>query len=386
MLKVKIIITNGHRNLKTCSFRAINEARYLQQKGYDVELIVLQNKEIGAGVISNEIEGISAKHYICRSEKLNRALDANKFIKKFKLFIYFVWYMKFTLWMKKYIKSTGADYLQCHNLTSVVAGWIAKHRSVLIFVMRENYEGQVGVTNKFKKLGIKRVNAFMQNKSNWLIHVTPQQINNTAERNKHKVIYIPNYSSVDRYTDIEKTISKQLRINYIGSVRDYKSLKMLMDSCRELDGIEIGIHGLGEEYLKLKKLENEYKNVHLTGYYDYKSETAKLYQNTDIIFCVYNIEIPNWKESRPIKFYESMLTLTPVISCYEMSLSELILEYDVGFLFHYNKEDELKNLLNNLIKNPDEIKAKKENIKKIKNKFTWESAVKGLDIIYKDFE
>ncbi len=379
---VKIIITNGHRNLNSCSFRALNEAKYLQTKGYDVELIILQNKEIGKKIVSNKIDGIYTKHYICRSKQMNQALEKNNLIRNFKVLVYFMWFIKFSVWLRKYIKNTKTDFLQCHNLTSVVAGWIARNQSKLIFVMRENYEDQAGITNKFKRFFIKNINEFMQNKSNWLIHVTPQQINKTTYQNKHKVIYIPNYSSVDQYMHIEKTFSNQLRINYIGSVRDYKSLKMLMDAGHHLEGIQIGIHGLGEEYLKLKNEETVYKNVEITGYYDYKSETEKLYQNTDIIYCVYNIEIQNWRESRPIKFYESMLTITPVISCYEMSVSELIIKYDVGFLFHYDNLDELRELVSTLVKNPEIIEEKKKNITKIKDNFTWESVVKRLDIIY----
>ena len=379
---VKIIVTNGHRSLNTCSFRVLNEAKYLQTRGYDTEIIILQNKEIGKKIISNKIDGICIKHYICRSKQMNQALEKNSLIRNFKVLIYFMWFMQFSVWLRKYGKNTKVDFWQCHNLTSVVAGWIARNRSKLIFVMRENYEDQAGITNKFKRFFIKNINEFMQNKSNWLIHVTPQQINKTTHQNKHKVIYIPNYSSIGQYTHIEKSFSDYLRINYIGSVRDYKSLKMLMNASKDMEGIQIGIHGLGEAYLKLKSEESLYENTKITGYYDYKSETEKLYQNTDVIFCVYDIAIQNWRESRPIKFYESMLTITPFISCYEMSVSELIIKYDVGFLFHYDNLDELKELVSALVENPEILEEKKKNIAKIRDNFTWESVVKRFDIIY----
>lgn len=385
MPEIKIIITNGHRDIKNCAFRAINEAKYLKEKGFDTELIILQNKEIGREVISNTIEGINAKHFICRSKKADDLLRSNKIAKKFKAFLFLKWYIEFILWMKKYFKKEGADYLQCHNLTSVFAGWLSKTKdSLLIFVIRENYEAQIGVGNGLKRVLIKKLNAFMQNKSDWLIHVTEKQIERTAKKNKNKVICIPNYSSIKQYLNIEKTKSNILRINYIGSVRDFKSIKMLMDACKDLDNVCVGIHGMGEAYEKLKKIENDYPNVQITGYYDYRTETEKLYQNTDIIYCAYDIDIQNWKTSRPIKFYESMLTETPVISCNEMTISDLINGFDVGFLFHYKESDSLKNLIQHIINNPERIAEKVNNIKKIKNKFTWENVVKEHDKIYGD--
>lgn len=381
MSKVKIIITNGHRDLNSCAFRAVNEARYIKEKGFDTELIILQNKETGRKVISNSIDGIEAKHFICRSEKADRLLSSNKIAKKFRTFIYLKWYIEFVLWMRKYFKNEGADYLQCHNLTSVLAGFMASKKSVLIFVMRENYEFQAGVKG-IKKIAIKKINSIMQNKSDWLVHVTKDQLKLTAQKNKTKVLLIPNYSSEKQYTNIEKTNFDKLRINYIGSARDYDSIKMLMDACKDMDDVCIRIAGMGEAYEKLKKIEHNYFNVQITGYYDYKTETERLYQNTDIIYCAYNIDIKNWKESRPIKFYEAMITQTPVISCYEMNLSELILKYDIGFLFHYKNPQSLKNLIRHIADNPREIEKKAANIKKIKNQFTWEHAVKLLDEIY----
>jgi len=76
------------------------------------------------------------------------------------------------------------------------------------------------------------------------------------------------------------------------------------------------------------------------------------------------------------------LTITPVISCYEMSVSELIIKYDVGFLFHYDNLDELKELVSALVENPEILEEKKKNIAKIRDNFTWESVVKRFDIIY----
>lgn len=164
-----------------------------------------------------------------------------------------------------------------HNIEMAVAMILAgKREDVKVFVMRELYEGQI--TNKLKSKCVYELSKFVQNRCDHLIHVVPYQREVTTKRNLEKIIYIPNYPERKNYEGIEKTQSDKLRIRYIGCVRDEKSLKMLMDAAKDIEDVEIGIHGEGEAHQYLKSIENRYSNVQVTGYYDYYKETRELLQ------------------------------------------------------------------------------------------------------------
>ena len=254
-----------------------------------------------------------------------------------------------------------------------------KRLNHVVFVMRELYEGQV--TNRIKSRIIRAVSRWAQNRSDFLVQVVPAQASTTEEKNKHKILYIPNYPLASNYKDIEFVAAKELRVNYIGSVRDKKSLIMLMEAAKGIEGLKIGIHGMGEAYSALKKLEDQYENVEITGYYDYKRDTRRLFANTDIVYCAYNTEVPNWRNAYPIKLYESVEAGIPVLLCSGMAPEDFVKENDCGFVFEYNVKS-LRDLLIHLVENREEVEEKKINIKKLKGKYTWENVVHQYDALF----
>ena len=165
-----------------------------------------------------------------------------------------------------------------------------------------------------------------------------------------------------------------IRINYIGSVRDMKSLKMLMDASQGLKGIKIGIHGMGEAYEKLKSIEGSYENVEITGYYNYAKDTEKLFADTDIIYCAYNIEVPNWRAAYPIKLYEAIATGIPVILCRGMAPEKFVISNDCGFLFDYNVES-LRQLLSEITDKKELLLLKQKGVQNLKGQYTWNKVV-----------
>ncbi len=382
--KVKIVVLSPYEDLSSCEHRPVQEAEYFSKKGCNVEILVMQRKAKGKGIIENQIQGISAKHFLCKTDKMEKLLNDNFFFRKMKPIIYFKWFLQFIRFLSQECKNEKNTFLVAHNLEMAVASCIAnrKRENHVVFVMRELYEGQV--TNRIKSRIIRTVSRWAQNRSDFLVHVGPVQISVTQKKNKHKILYIPNYPVAENYKNIEFTDSKELRVNYIGSVRDKKSLTMLMDAAKDIAGLKIGIHGMGEAYPALKELESQYENVEITGYYDYKKDTRRLFANTDIVYCAYNIEILNWKKAYPIKFYESMEAGLPVMICKGMAPEDLVKENGCGFVFEYNVAS-LHNLLLYLVNNREEVEKKKLNIKKLKGKYTWENVVHRYDALF-DFE
>lgn len=378
--KVKLIVLGPYEDIHSCEHRPMQEAKFFREKGKDVEILIMQRKILGKGVVRNRIEGIPAKHFLCKTERIERLLKNSKIASKCRAIFYVFWFLKFIVWLRQELKKSQGCCLVAHNLEMAFAACMVnqKKKFSVVFVMREVYEGQV--TNPIKKILIEKISKLVQNRSDYLVQVVPAQFEMTMKKNRKKILYIPNYPEAVNYADIKPVESDKIRINYIGSVRDVKSLKMLMDAAIGLEKIEIGIHGMGEAYQELKEIEKEYNNVKITGYYDYQTETKKLFSNTDIVYCAYNIQIPNWKVAYPIKLYESIETGIPVLLCRGMAPEKFVRENDCGYLFDYNVES-LRSLLIDIQNDRESLKRKKASTDKLKGRYTWDKVVKEYNKI-----
>lgn len=377
MKKVKLIVMNPFEDLKSYEHRPRQEAQYFKKKGYDVETIVLQRKVLGNGIHNNYIDGIPVKHFLCKTKKMNYFLKNNRWIQRLKPVIYGTWFLKYILWLRKELRKEGETCLIAHNIEMAVAMLFAsKKNDIKVFVMRELYEGQV--TNKVKSKFIHLISQIVQNRSDYLIHVVPYQKEVTTKKNLSKIIYIPNYPERKNYEGIEKLQSDKLRINYIGCVRDEKSLKMLMDAVKGMDDVEVGIHGEGEAHQYLKSIEKQYQNVQVTGYYDYYKDTRKLFAKTDIIYCAYDLAVGNWRIAYPIKMYEAIATNIPVMLCRGMAPEKFVLENGFGFVFDYCVE-ELRNCIQEIRENKKLLMEKIQNMENSNKQYFWENVVENYE-------
>lgn len=378
MDKIRLVVLNPYDSLQNYEHRPMQEAKYFQEQGKDVEVLMLQRKVLGKGTVENTIEGIPIKHFLCKSFRMSRLLNENKVVQMFRPIIYANWFFKFVVWLRKQLRAEEKICLIAHNLEMAFAACLTNRNKKIsvVFVMRELYEGQT--TNKLKGKLLQKVSRWIQNRSDTLVQVVPAQRNLTQEKNREKILYIPNYPEAANYLNITHIKSDKLRINYIGSVRDAKSLKMLMDAAEGLKNIQIGIHGMGQAYEELKKLEERYENVDITGYYDYQTMTEKLFSNTDILYCAYNIEVPNWRIAYPIKLYESIEAGIPVLLCRGMAPEGFVKENDCGYIFDYNVES-LRNTLISIQKDKDTLDRKRERVRRLKGMYTWDKVVREYD-------
>lgn len=381
MNKIRLIILNPYDSLEVYEHRPMQEAKYFYDQGKDVEVLALQRKVVGKGTVENTIEGIPVKHFLCKSSRMNLLVNENKAVQVFRPIIYANWFLKFVVWLRKQLREEGEKEKICliaHNLEMAFAACLINRNKKfsVVFVMRELYEGQT--RNKLKGKLLQKVSRWIQNRSDTLVQVVPAQRGLTQEKNREKILYIPNYPEAANYSNIAHTKSDKLRINYIGSVRDAKSLKMLMDAAEGLKDIQIGIHGMGQAYEELKKLEARYDNVNITGYYDYQTMTEELFSNTDILYCAYNIEVSNWRIAYPIKLYESIEAGVPVLLCRGMAPEGLVKENDCGYIFDYNVES-LRNTLISIQKDKDTLDRKRERVRRLKGMYTWDKVVREYD-------
>ncbi|MBZ2174080.1 glycosyltransferase [Schnuerera sp. xch1] len=363
MKKVKMILTNRFDP----DVRVYKEAKYLVNEGFDVEILCWDRENEYKDKEIEVIDGIKIKRFFPYA----KYGTGFKQLKSFKRFI---------SECKEYLKDKDYQFLHCHDLDGIITGYLAKkNNSKLIFDMHEFYE----VNGKKQKIRyiVRGIVNFFQNKSDYIIHVNEMQKNPISEKNKKKLVYLPNYPENGNYISSERTKSDKLRISYIGAVRQYNELKNLMDVCNEMNDVEVFIHGAGVAYKKLKDIEDNYNNVYVTGRYDF-TQSAKLYSETDVLYALYPTSSIQYRTSYPVKFFEAIITKTPIIVNKETVLEDFINKHNIGFAVDGSNIEEIKKTIDYINNNRHILDEKMNNLENIQYDYSWEEVVKNLDEVY----
>ena len=216
---VYMILTNGFDP----DVRVYKEAKYLVEKGFNVTILCWDRKCAYQDRVQEELEGIKIKRFLIPSvpgSGLKQIIPYFKFMRK----------------IKEYLKDKEYTYLHCHDFDGILVGLNTKKRKEkkIVFDMHEIYTHYAYAKNFMFKFVFHDV----LKRCNYIIYVNAEQIKGIE--NKEKLIYLPNYPIAEDYLPIEKNRSSKIRVNYIGALRDYKSLKALSNV--KSDKIEIGLY------------------------------------------------------------------------------------------------------------------------------------------------
>ncbi len=363
--------------------RVYKEAKYLVDNHINVEIVCLDKKNKYKDKEFENYNGINIKRMFCRTEHTTKLIEKYVLIRKLKQIIYFWWLLKFIFKVKKYLKNKEFQILHCHDLLMAFIGCIFFRDKEIVFDMHEYYGNS---KSKLSNFIIRKMVSYTQNRANWIIYVNEFQKKGCKNKNLEKFVEIPNYPERKNFQNINKIPSDQLRISYIGKVRDFSSLSKLIDCNINDNLIKIAIYGDGSEFDKLLEFaKKKGKEWIMKGHYDGVEDTERIYNNTDILYAVYDINCNNslnWKNAMPIKSYEAIITLTPMIANKDTALGSFIEENNIGFTIDITKEKELEELLEKIMSNPVLLEEKIENMKKIQYMYTWDNIIKNINKIY----
>ena len=363
--KVYMILTNGFDP----DVRVYKEAKYLVEKEYDVEILCWDRKCEYKEKTEEIIDGIKIKrfHILSQPGTGMKQLGA---------------YLKFMINISKYLKKEKCFYLHCHDLDGAIVGYITstfKPKVKFVFDMHELYTTEEFSYGKFKII-IKVLINQIYKRSYKIIYVNEEQVLTISNKNKNKLIYLPNYPEICNYMPIEKEKNNKCRINYVGAIRDYDSLKALIDLGKKQIEYSIGLYGTGTAYGQIKEMRLP-PNIMLYGQYNGITDIAEIYRKTDILFCSYNPNNYNWKIAYPVKFFESIITMTPIIVSEGTKVAEFVKDNKIGEAVRYGDSKSICAAIERIEKRYEEYV---KNIRKISDMYKWEKIVDRLSSVYKE--
>ncbi|SFD26479.1 glycosyltransferase [Clostridium uliginosum] len=364
MSNIYIILPNGFDP----DLRTFKEAKYLVSKNHKVTIVCWDRDNKYKDRENEVVEGIEIKRFYPKSE----------YGTGFKQIIPLV---KFIFECKKYFKKVKENYYcHCADLEGMITGFLCCYgkRCKLVFDMREYYE--TGVWAKIKRVS-KFLVRFFQDKCYKVIYLNDLQKSIVRQRNMKKLVYLPNYPEKQKFINTNKTKNDKIRVSYIGYVRHEKQLLGLMEAAHQFNNIYVYIYGSGVLYNKMLEYSKEYENCSVMGQFDH-NYVVGIYNKTDLLFCVYDIKDINDKNAYPTKFFEGIVTKTPILVADNSVVADFCNQHNIGFAVSTDYKESLIKIFKQISEDKSILEKMAKNEEVMSKEYLWENVVGNLDNIY----
>lgn len=362
--KITMLLTNEYNP----DVRVYKEATYLVSKGWEITILCWNRNP------SNNLPGeeTNAGIHIVRFPIPSRAGSGMRQLPAF---------LRYIKICKKYLKTHPCDFLHCHDIDGAITGYLArKNKTPMVFDMHEFYEHG----NRIVSCAWRKLTLFLLGKSKAAVTVGKQYLSLPYTKACSKIYLLPNYPDKNIIEALPKRESSVFRVCYNGAVRyQIPEFTALFEAMKDLPDVRVDINGGGTDLPILKELEHKYVNVHINGYFDGSKELSRLYADTDVLFCGYNVAIPNHKsECEPVKFYEAIFTGTPMIVPRGMYIGSKVKENCFGITCDTRNAAEIKAAVLKLKDDHAFWRICQKNELNNAYRYDWGEAVKVLDEIY----
>lgn len=290
--------------------------------------------------------------------------------------------------IKNVVNEKKIDIIHAHDFDTLILGCILK----IILGTRLIFDEHDSFDTYYIKRGaygfiiarlIQLIQSILLRCVDTHIIVTPGQVSGNIKRSsKYGPFIVMNTPEASIFNSIEKTKREKISIAYIGNFTNYcQEIEALCKSgSSHRNFIEIHIYGSGS---CLEYLINRYKalgNVFFHGRYEYSS-INQIYKNTDLAYAVYPTYISS--TALPNKFFESVLSCTPMIVNKNSLFGKIVIKNGWGFGISENSlEMDLKNIVELVLSNPTILADMAKKMENKRNNYDWRNSEMLLGKIY----
>jgi hypothetical protein len=289
---------------------------------------------------------------------------------------------------KKHAAICGMEAVHCHDFDALVIGnsISKKHKVRLVFDEHDffhlYFKNRRGWLNRYIARLIILCQKRIMKKVHAHIVVTPKmkEFYGTNE----KVVVITNAPLKESFTQTRKK-EKQDKpvIGFVGTVRYFEELKTLMEEAKNFPDIHILIAGKGRALGRLLEFyhENPMKNVTITGEYTLK-DLESIYAGIDVTYLIYPPE--DSEISLPNKFFESIITQTPIIADLKAEYGRCVHTLRIGWTIDRERlRESIRGILTELDTDASILDEFRGNMRKIKDEYYWDN---NLPVLFKLYE
>lgn len=273
----------------------------------------------------------------------------------------------------------------CDFDTALPAFCIAKLcKKILIYDIFDYYVDTFSVPKKLKPI-IKEIENFIINHADACIICSDSRLKQIAPATPKKQVIIHNAPKKPKTLKVFKLKNSKrhrIKIAYVGSLSPHRYIKELLELVQENHLLELHIAGFGVLQDMVEHYAKESDNIEFYGKICYE-DTLALENACDILTALYNPDITNHIYAAPNKFYESLFLGKPVVMIRGTGMSEYVLNYKLGEVIDFSKENLLQACIRLVETNTKDLEKKRKYI--YETQFSWDIMEQKLFGIYKDF-
>jgi glycosyltransferase involved in cell wall biosynthesis len=173
--------------------------------------------------------------------------------------------------------------------------------------------------------------------------------------------------------------SGELKLLYLGQIEEHKGILFLVNTLKNL-GINFELHvaGVGSKLEEAKSIVQGDSRFIFHGFLD-REEVEHIFSSVDFTI------VPSLcYENSPAVIGESLAAGVPVLVAKIGGATELVVEGENGFTFEAGNREELKNILQDCVLNPEKIKKMKITAKESSEKLSSDFYIKNLQRMIRD--
>ena len=366
MKRIVEILTNAFKP----DIRVYKEAIYMQKLGYEVTILGWDREPEDDLPSEEDMNGIHVVRF-----RIVSAAGREKTTQKV------ISYLSYIKECKKYLKENDCMFLHCNDISGAVAGYLARNRKTPMVVdMHEFFES--GSYLKRRLMHTLIVFIFKHSKAG--LYENAAYIGDSYKSVRHKLYPLRNYPDSNMVKCVPKTQSNQFRIGFHGWIRPRMvEFKALFEAVKGMEDVRVDINGGGPGLPKISEIAKNYSNVYIHGPFDGTKALTGLYSETDLLFCGYDPNDPNYQgDAEIVKYYEAIRTGTPMIMVDGVGMSEKVRRFGFGVTCDTTKSDEIIIAIRKLKDDRDFWEECHNNELKESPKYCWEEAVKILEKVY----
>ncbi|KUK22616.1 MAG: Glycosyltransferase [Thermotoga petrophila] len=281
-------------------------------------------------------------------------------------------FLMFNLWIGWELLFLNFDVVHACDFDTVIPAWLVarlKRKKVVFDIFDLHSEAHFGSSKGLVRRILQSMESFFINHSDAVIIVDDsrrEQIRGTRPRRLEVIYNVPDTSLVEEVNSFEKVESKEdsmkrrLKIGYVGALQRGRMLIELLDLVGKSKDFELFIAGFGLLEGDVKKVSQEHHNIHFFGKVSYE-EALRIYSKCDVIFAVYDPDVPNHRYSSPNKVFEAMALGKPIIVAEGTGVDQLVRSANLGFVVRYGDVRHLAEVFNKIKQmSLDELKSMRE--------------------------
>ncbi|MDO5715808.1 MAG: glycosyltransferase [Tissierellia bacterium] len=276
------------------------------------------------------------------------------------------------------------DIIHSYDLDSGIPTCIVSKiiKKKYIYHIADFYVDSRGSIPHFLKHFVRKLEFAVINRAEATIICTEKRKRQIKGSKAKKLVVVHNVPVFENQIEVLSNEDHGLRCTYVGNLSESRFILQVLNVFRKHPDINLEIAGLGALEDEVIRASQQCKNIKFYGKMDY-DKTFILYQNSDLMFAIYDPKVENHKYCAPNKLYEAMKVGKPLIVAKGTGVDEIVEEENMGQIINYN-ESEFEELLIKIRDNPKYLSIWSNNAKKAYEKYSWEEMRSRIIKLYDD--